>query len=386
MRICRRAAFTVVSTILILASGPAAEAQQVVRLGERPSCAECRVRLEPVVRLGSLDPPGDVANVARLARDARGNYYATNQFEPGRIRVFGPDGSYRATLGRIGSGPGEFQQQAMAFVVDDSLRVFDYGNGRQSVFDAELNFVRSTNNAPVPLDFIRVESRVLLTALNRAPDAAGRPVHEFDLATGRVVRSLGEPAREPTPQGMADARRVIAAGRGETFWAAARREYSIEQWGLDGTLRRRLVRAVDWFPPFRPGTPQYEQPPQGSIQAVREDADGLLWVLTSVPAREWRQAYERSTQTGPHGPVPIVPLLYDTVIDVIDPATGQIVTTARTPAYLRGFVGEDVFGYEEDELGVGYLRIYRVELVGGSNGRFGSVAVPCSHGRASVVQ
>ena len=46
------------------------------------------------------------------------------------VRIFGPDGVYRALLGRSGAGPGEFRTPASLALLGDTLMVLDPGNGR----------------------------------------------------------------------------------------------------------------------------------------------------------------------------------------------------------------------------------------------------------------
>jgi hypothetical protein len=56
------------------------------------------------------------------------------------VRVYGPDGAYRVTLGRNGGGPGEFASPdgGMAMLSDGRLVVRDPGNARLQVFGPDL--------------------------------------------------------------------------------------------------------------------------------------------------------------------------------------------------------------------------------------------------------
>lgn len=54
------------------------------------------------------------------------------------LRRFGPDGTYLGTIGRAGSGPGEYRNVAGMVVLDDGRIVLnDFGNGRLNVHDAD---------------------------------------------------------------------------------------------------------------------------------------------------------------------------------------------------------------------------------------------------------
>ena len=59
------------------------------------------------------------------------------------VRLYGPDGRFRVTLGQAGSGPGEFTRPTQIVIVDvDSVMVWDDAAYRLSVFDSAGAFVR----------------------------------------------------------------------------------------------------------------------------------------------------------------------------------------------------------------------------------------------------
>lgn len=60
-----------------------------------------------------------------------------------QIHVFGPDGDHLRSLGRRGSGPGEFESMTTISVVGDSIYVYDRSRARLSVFHASDGFARS---------------------------------------------------------------------------------------------------------------------------------------------------------------------------------------------------------------------------------------------------
>lgn len=92
-------------------------------------CMSC-IRLEELERLGD-EEEGAIFGVMFAAIDSSGNYWISQFDGP---KVFAPDGSFIAKVGRDGSGPGEYSG-AGAIHVDSAglVYVVDGGNARQSI-------------------------------------------------------------------------------------------------------------------------------------------------------------------------------------------------------------------------------------------------------------
>lgn len=124
---------------------------------------------------GELIAPNDLAfarDGSLLVADAR----------PATVKVFGPDGAFRARIGRQGKGPGEFEHAWIA-VVGETLVVQDPENAKLAVFDwrsgAFLRERRSTCCVWFPIGLDTVGGRALLRALP-SPDSAGWRVQRFE--------------------------------------------------------------------------------------------------------------------------------------------------------------------------------------------------------------
>jgi hypothetical protein len=77
------------------------------------------------------------SSIPRLAVDSRGIIYIPDNFA-GRIFVVGSDGRLLRTIGRRGSGPGEFQAvRSVQTLSGDSLLAYDPALGRITVFPPE---------------------------------------------------------------------------------------------------------------------------------------------------------------------------------------------------------------------------------------------------------
>ena len=104
-------------------------AQETVEIDDRVTCLECAIEVGSPV---TLAPPTDHVYFASVppplvARDREGNYIATRVHGDALIAVFGPDGTYKSSYGRIGGGPGEFAgiPVAMSIGESDVLYVID---------------------------------------------------------------------------------------------------------------------------------------------------------------------------------------------------------------------------------------------------------------------
>lgn len=94
--------------------------------------------LEELFRLGTLagEGPELFGQVSAVSLGGEGDIYVLDG-QASEVRVFGPDGTYRRTLGRLGQGPGELNRPAgMALDSQDRLWIMNWGNARYTAFDA----------------------------------------------------------------------------------------------------------------------------------------------------------------------------------------------------------------------------------------------------------
>jgi hypothetical protein len=105
-----------------------------------------KVRLDPVRAIGDADT--DDENFAfnmpsDLAEDGRGNIYIADSSN-GRIQKFAKDGTFVASLGRKGQGPGEFGSvSSLAVDAEDHLFAFDRNQRRLTILTTDGKEVRT---------------------------------------------------------------------------------------------------------------------------------------------------------------------------------------------------------------------------------------------------
>lgn len=153
---------------------------------------------------------------------------------------------------------------------------------------------------------------------------AGWPLHVLSGADGSVLRSFGADQAALTPgEARASARRLAKAESGR-IWAAHQGQYLIELWDLEGRKHVEVRGSLERF--------ERSDLPRPSITGVWEDA-GLLWVMIHVADPRYAENVQKLEDPGDGLGPRIGPAdghaLYDTVLEVIDPASGQLVATRR---------------------------------------------------------
>jgi hypothetical protein len=125
---------------------------RIVEFAPQPAGAAWTVASQPALSIGSLDGPaetqlGRVTGVVRL-RD--GTIVVADDAAPA-LRFFDRDGRHLRSVGRRGSGPGEFEQIGGLWrFAGDSLAVWDLRQSRLSIFSPAGELVRTALPRPGP--------------------------------------------------------------------------------------------------------------------------------------------------------------------------------------------------------------------------------------------
>lgn len=124
---------------------------------DEPSCRDCRIRSDVVVRFGGDLDDGLISAPWAKVYSLRDGWFAASDVEHrGLLKLYGPDGSYVRTVGRVGQGPGEYQGLHDIFRTEDGYLIYDITLGRLSWVDTEFEFQRST-----PLGFTALRLALL---------------------------------------------------------------------------------------------------------------------------------------------------------------------------------------------------------------------------------
>lgn len=334
-------------------------------------CAPCRIEVTPLARLGDESGSGMIDHIeSRAIRSNRGEYVVKSNY-PTSLALFDRSGKFIRTIGRKGSGPGEFQGiGAIAFGEGDSLHVFDQVAHRYSVLDPAYRFVRS---GTLPLG-PELASLVLPTGDYvfglplRTPAQIGQPLHRVD-RMGKLTASFGSQSATYRPDIPYFDRRAIAPAKDGLVWSAYRTQYVLERWNpVTGKRVAEMRRDVAWFPsrmspPRQLGEAADSDAPEPFLMAVRESADGILWVLIAVPDKDWKRAIAARRNGQGHTQVQDEQRYYDTVLEALNPQTGQFLASITVPEFIRQFVADDAIGtVVEDSDGLPKIHLWRVAL------------------------
>jgi hypothetical protein len=190
-----------------------------------------------------------IGGVYDLALSENGDLYLAD-YGYKHILVVAPDGTIRRTIGKEGSGPGEFQMPYVVSAAADSVRVLDSETGQVQVFDAEGSLVRGFRPDVPSLGGGRdFRSDGLLAA---AVDGfQGAMIHVAD-PQGNLIHTFGEPIVPHTDfydfaaiKGEIRDGRIPAAfrnqaaivwGQGDSLYLIFQAEPQVRRYGADGEL------------------------------------------------------------------------------------------------------------------------------------------------------
>lgn len=162
-----------------------------------------RLGVEPSLVVGGDDPREshqfvEVTTATRLTDGA----VIVADASVSTLRVYGPGGRFRSTLGARGEGPGEFQRPTDILVgPGDSIRVWDQALWRRSTFDDRGAFVRTERYDPTNPDIYPLQGmwpmavslgrddRVLVRLVEKAQKGESRT--ENDLPAGFALHHVG---------------------------------------------------------------------------------------------------------------------------------------------------------------------------------------------------
>ncbi len=302
----------------------------------------CRITISPVATLGSdSDPVSPTDFQLTVARDRLGRFYVAPTAEPWSIAVYDAGGRFSKLIGRRGEGPGEYQFIMRVLTLPgDSMLVIDVGNGRITLLSPDHQPVRTIRMPGYITDVVPLRDGTMIAHGRVATaEGIGFPLHLLS-RDGSVIRSFGSvrpEARRDRPQ--AGIRKIAAANAGEV-WSRHMDRYEIDLYSVDGVLLRSIRRDVEWYRPYdyRPGTPR--TPPMPVAVGIWQDGPGRLWTMSRIPSDSWR--VDRRYPGQPERPIPPFDKYaheFETVLEVFDAATGNLLASERVPQFMMGSVG-----------------------------------------------
>ena len=127
--------------------------------------------------------------------------------------------------------------------------------------------------------------------------------------------------------------RGIAAAPDGSWWTLPMQfHYRLEHWDSTGVLLGVIERRPDWYPPYTESIgPTREHAPSPMLMNAWFDAAGRLWVLGKVADAHWVAGLSAPVggDSLTTASISDADKVYDTVIEVLDPATGALLAQTR---------------------------------------------------------
>ncbi len=345
-------------------------AQTPQSAGVDPAC-ECRIVLRRVAALGDDNDEVAFRPTSVLARDPAGRYFAGVTHSPSSIAVFAPNGNPLPPFGRQGEGPGEMERiRYVRAAYGDSIIVLD--RPKLTLFASSGSPVRW---GTLPRGVAAFRFAVLKSGHVVVNNYF--PTHPSFVLLDRKFTGLREfgSTTPPDSRSDSDAIQYHLVGLDSGRFAAVRQyyRYGVEIWDTTGSLVRRFDRIPSWYQPWTEADKHAAARQLSGFPVIEGvHADGQrLWVAARVPDPTWKdpaakmRAPERGREVAfPAIPVPEYNRRYDSVIEVLDVATGRVLVSQRFDAYVSQFT-EGGFMYSVREAPSSLLRIdvWRAEIV-----------------------
>lgn len=328
-------------------------------LSAQRACATCNLVLEPVVTL--RDPatleelpdrmiyvaPGPSSHVVAVGRDATS------------LLVFDLTGLLVRRLGAEGDGPGEFRRiRRILALHGKSLVVTDWGTGRVTVLGGSYEVTRISSMQRLP-DLVLRDGTMLLADHVFTPDRIGFPLHVIDSA-GEVVRSFGTDLPEYAPDARLATTRLVASDSTGGIWSVAPGRYLLERWDpMTGTRTDSFEITSPHVTPVRRWPADERLRPPGIVEWLWAGSDGRLYLLLRVADSAWTPPSNANVER--RLTAEDYDLLYDWILEVVDPTARAVIASHRVSTALWGRTGSPFLAGRDPDGGEAIV-VYRPDL------------------------
>lgn len=358
--------------VLVLAVVAAAHAAAQPSRTAGARCVDCVITVHRIATLGSADGPGSLSAPANaVAEDAQGRFWVvTDRDLP---MVFDASGKFIRQVGALGRGPGEFvRASGLTPIVGDSMLIIDNAQLRATVVSPSFRMGRTIALPTEAFSLVPVRwpTNAWIVGDLSTPASAGWALHRGAVTTSafELHASFGSSSGELRLDPPATWE-TIAVARDGRVWTSPHYTYRLTMRTADGLPIRTLNRDAPWFVANASRVlGNRTTPPSCRVVAIREDADGLLWVFASVPAENWRDAWAK-TPPPPLGRGELrsnmiaVEKLWKTVVEVIDPRSTRVVARADLDEWVfAALPGRKAVGRRIDAEGVPQVAVLQFAL------------------------
>lgn len=267
---------------------------EVRNTGEPSWSPETAWHLEEDLRLGTIagdEDPEQFGSIAAIESDSRGRIYVLD-FQALEIRVFDSRGGFSHTIGREGSGPGEFMfARSLSMGPGDTLVVPDDGTGRYTVFGPGGELV-GTHSRPIVGSNPSIGDAVLRDGsyVDWAPGfPEGRFGARMELQPIRYspgfqradtlppIEHVWELLPSGLPQTYFTAPAVGTLGEDGGIWFADSDEYRLHRRALSGDTTLTVTLPAERVP--------LRDREREAVRSTLSDPDRLAEVMAALPER-----------------------------------------------------------------------------------------------------
>ncbi len=335
----------------VVGVAPLSSTSGQVRLSASPSCSDCRIELQRLVRLDlDRDPDGKKPlpairelDRARLVVWDGGSRPEVFFRDGRRIHATGSD----IEAPRLGG--------ALRIEVSDSSRVHVFGMaGRAAVFDGDGRFIR-TYSLPGPVfSSSPVTDQVFaLNIVSSSEDLAGIPLVAVR-ADGHVLGAFGSVDSVYRFDRTIELRRTVARAMAGSLFASPLLSLRLERWQLSGYLINTYQRSPDIGALGDSRLTGTQSLP--FVRALSVDKGGRVWVVLSIPRFTDQEKGDTSTGFRDEG------VLIHSRIEIFDLGRRQLLAGIDLPFEVLDFAGPGLLASYRRTATERYLEIWRVEL------------------------
>lgn len=216
-------------------------------------------------------------------------------FESEAIQVCNADGSFLKSVGRRGSGSGEYLLPNNMFVVpSDSVVTIDTRKNGATVLSAKLEYVRSIVFA-LQAEYVQVlhwPDSVVMTGESSTPLSVGWPLNlvSFSGKQAQIVKSFGPGSGDLRPGQGSRLPHALSTSSAGAFLSAEALSYDLYAWSDKGALVRHWARRPQWFSgSSRLALGGATKPPASGLTGVWVENSRTYWLVSRVPSSHWNK-------------------------------------------------------------------------------------------------
>jgi hypothetical protein len=304
------------------------------------NCRDCAIELTPVGRISDASDPGALPErMAYVSRRSDGTL-VTVHVSGSAVLVYHPDGSIREKVGTTGAGPGEYQRiRRLLIGSGDTLIVSDWGTGRLTFLDAQLQVIRTQNTTLLP-SLALDGGRMLMAEEMYTPDLIGYPLHTIG-PDGEVERSFGSDRPEYSANTRLATTRLATTAPDGSVWSVPPGRYMLENWNPRTGVRVDSFEVNDpAIVPISAWPYDYRTRPPGVIESLWTDEQSRIFLLLRVADEAWQPRATGNAEVA--FTADEYDATYDWIIHIVNPKQRRVIARLRSDNALWGRPGSDV--------------------------------------------